>query len=84
MTAGPAPPKLLSVVIPVYNERDTWREALARVQAADIAPLKLQIVLVDDCSTDGTREQLAEFCAAAPAPGEAKCRRAGPPVARGL
>ena len=68
MTAGPAPPKLLSVVIPVYNERDTWREALARVQAADIAPLKLQIVLVDDRSTDGTREQLAEFSAAAPSP----------------
>lgn len=68
MTDGPPPPKLLSVVIPVYNERDTWREALARVQAADIAPLKLQIVLVDDRSTDGTREQLAEFCGAAPAP----------------
>jgi len=68
MTDGPPSPKLLSVVIPVYNERDTWREVLARVQAADIAPLKLQIVLVDDCSTDGTREQLAELCAAAPAP----------------
>jgi len=68
MMAGPPRPKLLSVVMPVYNERDTWREALARVQAADIAPLKLQIVVVDDRSTDGTREQLAEFSAAAFAP----------------
>ena len=54
---------ILSVVIPVYNEFNSWREIFSRVQAADAAGLDKQIVLVDDCSTDGTREQLAKLAA---------------------
>ena len=46
----------LSVVIPVYNERATIEELLKRVQAA---PIDKEIVIVDDGSTDGTRELLA-------------------------
>jgi glycosyltransferase involved in cell wall biosynthesis len=46
---------VLSVVIPVYNERNTLREILHRVQSVAVPK---QIVLVDDCSTDGTREVL--------------------------
>ena len=42
----------LSVVIPVYNERATIRELLARVEAL---PIEKEIILVDDGSTDGTR-----------------------------
>jgi glycosyltransferase involved in cell wall biosynthesis len=49
---------VLSVVIPVYNERATIREILARVRAV---PIKTQIIVVDDCSTDGTREVLADL-----------------------
>jgi glycosyltransferase involved in cell wall biosynthesis len=45
----------LSVVIPVYNERQWVRELLRRVQAV---PIPKEIVIVDDCSTDGTREIL--------------------------
>jgi glycosyltransferase involved in cell wall biosynthesis len=45
----------LSVVMPVYNERQTLREILDRVR--DIAIPK-EIVIVDDGSTDGTRELL--------------------------
>ncbi len=45
----------LSVVIPVYNERKTILEILRRVRAVD---LPKEIILVDDCSTDGTRETL--------------------------
>jgi dolichol-phosphate mannosyltransferase len=45
----------LSVLIPVYNERATLREILRRVQAV---PLDLEIVVVDNVSTDGTREEL--------------------------
>ncbi len=45
----------LSVVIPVYNEKDTILEILERVRAVD---LPKEIILVDDCSTDGTREIL--------------------------
>lgn len=41
----------LSVVIPVYNERDTIQEALRRVRALDV---DLELVVVDDASTDGT------------------------------
>ena len=46
---------LLSVVIPVYNERETLFELLRRVLDA---PLEIdrEIVLVDDASTDGTHE----------------------------
>jgi glycosyltransferase involved in cell wall biosynthesis len=45
----------LSVVIPVYNERLTLPEILQRVQAITIPK---EIVIVDDCSTDGTRDYL--------------------------
>ncbi len=48
----------LSVVIPVYNERATLREILRRVVAVD---LDKELVLVDDCSTDGSRDILAEL-----------------------
>ncbi len=48
----------LTVLIPVYNEVDTLREILARVKATKLAD---EILLVDDGSTDGTREILAEL-----------------------
>jgi glycosyltransferase involved in cell wall biosynthesis len=48
----------LSVVIPVYNEKQWVREIMRRVEAV---PIPKEVVLVDDCSTDGTREILREF-----------------------
>lgn len=45
----------ISVVIPVYNELQTIEQVLARVEAS---PVEKQIIIVDDCSTDGTREWL--------------------------
>jgi len=41
--------------MPVYNERDTLNEILSRVQAV---PVKKEIIIVDDGSTDGTRQIL--------------------------
>jgi glycosyltransferase involved in cell wall biosynthesis len=49
---------VLSVVIPVYNERNTIHEILKQVRAV---PLRTQIILVDDCSKDGTREVLNQL-----------------------
>lgn len=45
----------LSVVIPVYNEKHTIRELYETVRAVN---LEKEIIMVDDCSTDGTREIL--------------------------
>jgi glycosyltransferase involved in cell wall biosynthesis len=47
----------LSVVIPVFNEKDTIEEILRRVQAVDVG-LEKEIIVVDDGSTDGTRDTL--------------------------
>lgn len=45
----------LSVIIPAYNERDTIEEVLRRVRAVEIDK---EIIVTDDCSTDGTHEIL--------------------------
>jgi len=47
----------LSIVIPVFNEKNTILEIIKRVEAAPVA-LEKEIILVDDGSTDGTREIL--------------------------
>jgi glycosyltransferase involved in cell wall biosynthesis len=47
--------KKLSVVIPVYNEASTIRDVVARVRAV---PFEKELVIVDDGSTDGTRDLL--------------------------
>lgn len=49
----------LSVVIPVYNEKETLPVIVERVRAVTALPLR-EIILVDDCSTDGTRESLEQ------------------------
>lgn len=54
---------VLSVVIPIYNERNTIREILRQVRAV---PINKQIILVDDCSKDGTREILRDLAAEEP------------------
>ena len=46
----------VSVLIPVFNERDSVGELLNRVRAV---PLEMEVIVVDDHSTDGTAEVLA-------------------------
>ena len=48
-------PYVLSVAVPAYNEKDTLREILDRIRAV---PIPMEIIIVDDGSTDGTREIL--------------------------
>jgi glycosyltransferase involved in cell wall biosynthesis len=47
---------LLSVVMPVFNEKATIDEIIRRTLAV---PIRTQLIVVDDCSTDGTRDMLA-------------------------
>ena len=49
---------LLTVVMPVYNELATVEEVVRRVLAL---PLRVQLVVVDDCSTDGTGDLLTRL-----------------------
>jgi len=48
----------LSIVIPVYNEVNTLREIISRIRST---PFEKEIIIVDDYSTDGTREILKEI-----------------------
>jgi glycosyltransferase involved in cell wall biosynthesis len=45
----------LSIVVPVYNEKHTINQVLERIEAS---PYEKEIIIVDDCSTDGTRDML--------------------------
>ena len=49
---------LLTVVMPVYNEKATVEEIVARVLAV---PLRIELIVVDDASTDGSREILEKL-----------------------
>jgi glycosyltransferase involved in cell wall biosynthesis len=51
----------LSVVIPCYNESETIAELVARVLAADISGLDRELILIDDGSQDGSREQIRKL-----------------------
>jgi len=55
MTSAADTEPLLSVVIPVYNEKDFIEEVVRRVSET---PYRKEIIIVDDASTDGTREAL--------------------------
>lgn len=59
----------LSIVIPVYNERDTILELLAAVLQT---PYQKEVIVVDDGSTDGTRECLEQFAGRQPAGNEVR------------
>ena len=48
----------LSVVMPVYNERATLRQVIPAVLSV---PLEIELLCVDDGSTDGSREILTEL-----------------------
>jgi len=54
------PYQKLSVIVPVYDERNTVAEIVRRMRAVDI-PMEREFVLVDDGSTDGTRAVLQQL-----------------------
>ncbi|HET6646753.1 MAG TPA: glycosyltransferase family 2 protein [Pyrinomonadaceae bacterium] len=56
-------PACLSVVIPVYNEASTLKEVVTKVLGV---PCLLEVIIVDDCSTDGTAEVAKQLAATHP------------------
>ncbi len=58
--AGTGHLRKLSVIVPVFNERNTVAEIVRRMRAVEL-PLALEIVVVDDGSTDGTGAVLAQL-----------------------
>jgi glycosyltransferase involved in cell wall biosynthesis len=51
----------LSIVMPAFNERRTIREIVSRVLKVDLGGLERELIIVDDGSTDGTREIIEEL-----------------------
>jgi dolichol-phosphate hexosyltransferase len=62
VTARPLNPAetSLTIVMPVYNERDTLRTALDRLLAVSM-PVRTEVVVVDDGSTDGCTDTIADL-----------------------
>ena len=55
-------PMVLTVLMPAYNEIDTIREAIRRVCDTDLGEgVSREVIVIDDASTDGTRELLREI-----------------------
>lgn len=48
--------KTLSVIIPVYNEKDTVEEIISKVKSVNLENIEKEIIVIDDGSNDGTRE----------------------------
>ena len=51
----------LSVIMPAYNEQRTIRAIVDRVLAVDLAGMEKELIIVDDASTDGTRDIISEL-----------------------
>jgi glycosyltransferase involved in cell wall biosynthesis len=58
----PGVPELLSIIVPVYNEVRTVRAVIDRLLGVEF-PIAREILVVDDGSTDGTRDVLADVLA---------------------
>lgn len=53
----------LSIVVPVYNEANTIEQIINRISALKLEGLESEIIIIDDFSTDGTREKLKRISA---------------------
>lgn len=51
----------LSIIIPVYNEKETLPLLFEKVKGVDLGSIKKEIILVDDFSSDGTKEWITRL-----------------------
>ncbi|WPD23770.1 MAG: glycosyltransferase family 2 protein [Candidatus Electrothrix scaldis] len=51
--------RILSIVVPVFNEQETLKEVIERIQAVQL-PLEKEIIIIDDCSSDATKEVMEQ------------------------
>jgi glycosyltransferase involved in cell wall biosynthesis len=69
LTVSPPSEAVLSVLIPLYNEEEFVRELLDRVVRAPLPEgLGREIIVVDDCSNDGSAEIVEDYIASCPVP----------------
>ena len=62
------PRELLTVVVPCFNEQDTVEDAVRSIyELAPSLPVDLQVLLIDDGSTDGTKQKMEGLCRNYPA-----------------
>lgn len=53
--------KKISILVPIYNEKNTLIEVLEKIDKATFCNLEKEVILIDDASTDGTKEILKEL-----------------------
>lgn len=53
--------KKLSIIIPVYNEKNTIEEIIKRVESVNLGVIEKEIIIINDKSTDGTAEVLKRY-----------------------
>ena len=63
---GAAPPLAVSVIVPTRNRRRLLQEVIGALWAQTVPPDRFEIIVVDNCSTDGTPELMAELIARSP------------------
>jgi len=51
----------LSIVIPVYNESGTILKIVDKIQKVQLDGIDKELIIIDDCSTDGTRDNIEKF-----------------------
>ena len=71
---------MISIIIPVYNNKDTIREAVESVLSQE--GVEIEVICVDDGSTDGTDRVLAQLAEESPSVRVIKQENAGPGAAR--
>ena len=56
----------LSVVIPAFNEEKTIQSILDQILQVDLEGMKIELVVINDCSTDRTRELVNDYISTHP------------------